>query len=159
MAKFRTDRQVVEATLPSSLFWSVMVHGVADPDAGDNPKVICLLDQATEEAVANLTPEHRSKILRRASRLYQVALEDFQKQGIEAGKFGLIVFYLFDALRNAGLFELVDGSPLDQALEVLLPAVAEWTAVPAVDASAQKQARRLLKLLQDEGYFRECVAA
>ena len=156
---YRSDRQITEATLPSSFFWAVMVNGVADRDAPDHAVVIALLDEATEAELAGLTFEHRSKILRRSKRIFDQALAEFRKQEIEAGKFGLIAFYLFDVLREAGLFTLVDGSPLDQALEALLPAIAEWTAVPAVDASAQKQARRLLGMLQREGYYREAIAA
>lgn len=156
---YRSDRHVVEATLPSSFFWEVMVNGVADRHAPDHSQVIAWLDEATEAEVAGLPADRRSKILRRSQRIYHQALAEFRRQEMEAGKFGLVAFYLFDQLRDAGLFTLVDGSPLDRALEALLPAIAEWTAIPAVDASAQKQARRLLQLLQGEGYYREALAA
>jgi hypothetical protein len=156
---YRSDRQITEATLPSSFFWSVMVNGVADPDAPHNAAIIALLDEAMEAELVGLTSEQRGKILRRSRRIYQEAVTEFERQQIEAGKFGLVVFYLFQMLRDQGLFRLAEGGPLDRALEEILPAVAEWTAVAAVDASAQKQARRLLKLLQGEGYFREAVPA
>lgn len=159
MTTYRSDRQLVEAMLPSWLFWSVMVDGVKDPDSPDHAEVIALLDRATEAEIAGLPPEHRRKLLRRAKRLHSTATAGFRRQEIEVGKFGLIVFYLFAALRDAGLFEVIEGGPLDLALEALLPAIADWTAVAEVDASAHKQAGRLLRLLQDEGYYRELVAA
>lgn len=159
MMAFRTDRQIIEAMLPSDFFWAVIVDGVADIENPANRQVVAWLDAATMAELEGLTPERRGKLIRRARRIFAEALAEFRRQGMEAGKFGLIAYYLFAALRDAGLFHLVDGSALDLALEAILPAVTEWADIPEVDASAQKQARRLLKVLQGEGYYREAVSA
>lgn len=153
---YRSDRQIVQELLPVRLFAVVIAEGINDPNGDDARELLALLKQAQEEALAGLAPSKADAIVRRAKRAVDVAKKPFVDANAAVAKFGLVVFYLLDFLRQGGAFGLVDDSPLDTAVSAILApegTITEFANIEKIDASAKKQARRMLAELQADGYF------
>jgi len=158
---YRSDRHIVEALLPVRFLASVVHYGVADPNADDAKQLIAWLKAAEAEIVAGRTDGEAVKLARRSWSAYDHAMAPYLKEEASCAKFGLIVFYLLALLEEQGVYLFTPRSPFDQAQQALYGpegTIVELANIDAVDVSAQKQARRLLRSLQDMGYFPEAVA-
>jgi hypothetical protein len=154
---YRSDRQIIQDLLPVRLFAVVIAEGIDKPDGDDAQQLLAWLRQAQEEVIAALPPRKADALLRRVRRAVDVAKEPFVEANAAVAKFGLCVFYLLDCLRSGGAFGVVDGSAFDLATSAILSpdgTVTELANIEKVDASAKKQARKMLADLQAEGYFR-----
>jgi hypothetical protein len=150
-----SDRQMVELTLAPMLLLDVVTNGPVDRKSPDVIAAQTHLVIATTEIVAGMTSSKRDKILRRSRRVFDQVTAPYRKPGAEVAKTGLIAFYWLQTLVSARYFVLAEDCALQKALDLILPALSDAASIPALDASAQKQARRLLNELQDLGYFRE----
>ncbi|NEI71030.1 hypothetical protein GR212_15735 [Rhizobium lusitanum] len=154
---YRSDRQIVQELLPVRLFAVVIAEGIDKPDSQDARTLILWLRQAQDEILNGLDPRKAAAILRRVLRAVDMAKKPFVEANAAVAKFGLCVFYLLDCLRQNGAFGLVDESALDNVVSAVLApdgTVTDYANIPKVDASAQKQARKMLEAFQAEGYFR-----
>lgn len=157
-----SDRQIVEALLPIRLLSSVVFHGVADPGSDDAKQVLDWLKQAETDLVSQRTDKEKIKLVRRSWAAYDDVMGPFLKEETTCAKFGLIVFYLLAELEAQEIYLFAQGGLFDRAQQAIFSSggtVVEIANIDALDISAQKQARRLLRALQDLGYFREAVAA
>jgi len=157
---YRSDRHIVEALLPVRFLASVVHYGVADPAADDAQQLITWLKEAEREIVAGRSDKEAFKLARRSWSAYDHAMAPYLKEEASCAKFGLIVFYLLALLEEQEVYLFTPGSPFDQAQQALYGpegTIVELANIDAVDVSAQKQARRLLRSLQDMGYFPEAV--
>ena len=112
--------------------------------------------QAANEPVENLVDaKAREKIWRRSERAYKDAAAGWTGEGVAVGKFGLVVFYWLRALVDAGHLIMEDDSPFQQAMEILLPCLEPYANVQGIDSSAQKQAPKFHRKLQELGYYRD----
>jgi hypothetical protein len=157
---YRSDRQVVEALLPVRLWAIVIAEGIDKPDGDDARTLLSWLAQAQEEIVSGLQPGKAEAVTRRARRAVDLAKLPFVEANAAVAKFGLCVFYLLECLQRNGMFGIADESALDKATTAILApegTVTEFANIEKVDASAQKQARKMLETFQGEGYFRGVV--
>lgn len=148
-----TDRQRVELMLAPIVLLDVVLNGISEPDGEEAMETRRLLRAAIEEVVADLREPQRSKIIRRSRRVYGDAVEPYRREGMEVAKLGLVAFYWLQNLVAQGYFVLAEDSLLQRALDRLLPALEPAANIPALDASAQRQAIRFLRGLQCAGYF------
>lgn len=147
------DKARVELLLAPIVFLDVVLNGTAEPDGEEAMATRQLLRSAIEEIVEDLREPQRSKIIRRSRRVYGDAVEPYRREGMEVAKLGLIAFYWLQNLVGQGYFVLPAGCPLERAIEAILPALEPTANVPALDASARKQARKVHERLQAQGYF------
>lgn len=154
---YRTDREIVQDLLPIRLFGAVITHGISDPNGETALVIMRWLAEAERDVLESAPIAGRVKLARRAWRLHDVALAPFKQNETHVAKFALIVFYMLDHIRSAGLLNFEEGGGLDRAITAVLAedgTVAEMAGIEKVDNSAQKQARKLFKLIQAEGYYR-----
>lgn len=159
---YRSDRSIVEALLPICLLLSVVHFGVSDPASAEAQQLTAWLKAAEAEQLSGKPDADVRRLARRSWAVYDRIMAPFMRDETSCAKFGLIVFYLLAELEGQGIYLFTPGSSFDKAQQAIYGAdgtVVEMANIEAVDASAQKQARRLLRVLQDEGYVREAVAA
>lgn len=144
--------------LPPQLLLSVVQAGYAGDDGEEAGAIRTLLRMATAEAVADLTEPTRSKVLRRSKRAYDDVVVRFLRGEPTVGKVGLTIFYALQAIVEADYLVLHDRSAMAEAIDLVLPHLERAAASEALDRSAQKQARQLLRHLGELGYFRQIAA-
>lgn len=157
---YRSDRKITEDLMPVRLFGSVIFHGIDNPESEDAKALFGLIRSAEAEVVADLPEPKKQQILRRSFRISDALRKPFHEAGAAVSKFGLVVYYVFRHLVDAGAFQVRDGSPLDQVTEALLAedgTLVEVASISKIDASAQKQAKRMFSSLQSEGLYRGVV--
>lgn len=124
-----------------------------------------LLIQASNEALEGVYPPKKEMaLLRRIERLHKEIAEPYTK-GEEADprKIGIIAFYLLQHLVETETLLVPEESSFGKALETMLPALSpaegasdeEIVDYDRLNRSAQKQARKILKNLQKEGYYKD----
>lgn len=152
---YRSDRDITQDLMPIRLFGTVITHG-ADPEQTDVQQFMAIFRQAENDVVGSLTEKKKQAILRRSWRIHDEIIKPYQQAEIAVAKFGLIVFYVLDKLREQRLFTLVDGSPLDVALSAILDedgTLVQYANIKKIDDSAQKAARKMLSQLQANGLY------
>lgn len=158
---YRSDRHIVESLIPIRLLLSVVHFGMAEGSA-EAVQLTAWLKAAEAEHLSGRIDAEVRRLARRSWTIYDRVMAPFLEDETSCAKFGLIVFYLLAELEEQGIPLFAAGSSFDLAQQALYGAegtITEMANIAAVDASAQKQARRVLRTLQDEGYFREAVAA
>lgn len=149
-----TDRQRVEITLPARMLFTLHVcNCYADPDEAVVEKLGKLLVKACTEALDDLPEKAGSKIARRIERIHEAVTKDMDDQA--AAKVGLTIYYFVKDLIDREVLVLWDGSAFGEAINTMIPMFDYAFDVERMDKSARKQARRLLELLQREGYYRQ----
>lgn len=147
-----TDTRRVEFALLPRLAFQIVNCGVSDVNHPDAKRCLELLIQACSEPVDELPEKARLKIIRRIERLFRETSARYQDQ--PAGKVALVLWYALSELLDQGVLELYEGSSMANAMATLQPMIADWFDIAKVDASAQKQARKLLRDLKAQGYYR-----
>lgn len=157
---YRSDREITESLIPSLLFRSVVHYGHNEPDSAEAKQLIAWLEEAMVEELQGLMPKKADALLRRAYRMHEEIIAPFREAETAVAKFGLISYYLLDKLRENGLFQVIDGTPLDKAFTALLNedgTLVEYANITKIDQSAQKQARHMLASLQAHGFYKGAV--
>ena len=157
VSKALTDRQRVELTLAPMLLLDVVMNGPVDTAAPAAIEARTFLVLATTELVKDLPKQHRDKILRRSRRVFDEVTAPYRTEGAAVSKMGLIAFYWLQTLVSTGYFVLAEDTDLQRALDRVLPALEASAAIGPLNASAQKQADRMLRHLQRLGYFQEVM--
>lgn len=158
---YRSDRQIIEAIVPIRLLYTTVINGADLEDAG-NEQVRQWLVNAGAAICRGMPIDKAASLSRRAERICREAEAPFRKAEARVSKFGLAVYYVLARLRDQGFFVLEDGSDLDKAVDALLSpegSIAEAANTEAVDASAEKAARKMFAALQVEGLYRGAVWA
>ena len=150
---YLSDRQRVEISLPPQVMMGVLFAGVERHDA-DFERAVALLKTAAREPLEDLPERHSRKILERTRRVHNDILGPYHGEGQDVAKFGLITFYWIQAMVESGYFVFAEGSAIDEAMALFIRAIEHRAQVPAIDASAQKQARKLIRSLHALGYYR-----
>ena len=136
-----------------------LMRGVVENGANDihDPVFIVtrqLLALAESEAILGVPEKDCYKLSRRMLRAEQEVIGAYQKEGASVAKVGLILYYLLSAMTECDYLTLHPGSPMDQALEKILPALEPSANIVRLDQSAKKASRKVLKHFQTLGYFR-----
>lgn len=159
---YLSDRQIVQCLVPVRLLLSVVHYGVADRQSPEAVQLTAWLKSAELGVLAGRHEKEQAKLARRSWAIYDAVMAPFLASETDCAKFGLVVFYLLAELEEQGIHTFAAGSDFDLAQQALYGpegSIVALANVPDVDASAQKQARRLMRHLQAEGYFREAIAA
>jgi hypothetical protein len=145
---YRSDRQLVELMIPVIAAFDLVLNGATEKDEQYHAAVLHL-KAATEEIVGT----NATKIMRRAERAYRAAMADHVSEGREVSKAGLITFHWLSAVLGSGYLVMSDDAPLSKAFEIILPALQHVADIPAVNASAEKQARHVLTRFQSQEFY------
>ena len=150
---YLSDRQRVEMLLLPMIAQSVVKNGAANPNAADAVAAINHFAEAIHEVVASLDNKKRYALLRRATRLHYDVTKPFVEAECRVDKVGLMLYYILNWALASDYLVLHDGTPMSLGLDLLLPALAHSAQIAKLDASAQKAAARLLKVLQEDRFF------
>jgi hypothetical protein len=170
-----TDRQRVELGLPAHMMLAVLIAGAnvrepPPPSADANTREAWgqfietkkLLVAACGEPLTGLWPKKKElQIMKRTERLHAEIVEPYIDAGAQVKKVGLIAFHLLQAMVLSEYLVVGEDSSMGKALEVMLPALSPWEGstpkevadFEAVNASAQKQSKKILAALQKQGYY------
>jgi hypothetical protein len=151
-----TDRQRVELILPVLLLQDTVKGGHAGPrDA--HREAYARLMATIVDLVADLEADHRSKIIRRATRAFREVSAPYRRDGACPTKFGMMAFYLLQRLVDDGMLVVGVASNLHAALDLILPNLEASADKARLAASAEKHADKLLRSLKALGYYRDAV--
>lgn len=147
------DRQRVEALIFTTIFLNVLDCGVDDPNSDEARKCRAYLVEAREEVLRGMDERRRAAILRRTTRLHDAVMDPHRKEGMRVDKAGMIAYYALQAVLESGYLELCEGTKLAVALNAIVEGLADGFAEDRLDSSAQKQAMKMLRHMQMDGYF------
>jgi hypothetical protein len=146
-----TDRQRVEALFFILVFKSIL-ESAGQRDAGYDT-CIRALDAAAATILRREDQKRRAALMRRVMRLHDAATDPNRKDGVSVLKIGMTIYYVLQAVLGSGYLELEEGSDLARAISAIIENFDDAFGEKKLDASAQKQARKMLETLQREGYF------
>lgn len=152
IAAHRTDREIVELTLPPQIFLGVVMNG-ADPSAEAKAASDHLI-RATAEILEPCPRPVRKKLLRRSKRAHDDATAPYREPGQPVALLGLVSFYWLQALVDQRFFVVPEQSSLQRGLDLVLPALSPAASDPDTDALARAEVPLFLGRLQALGYFR-----
>lgn len=149
-----TDLRRVEIALFPAWLVNILDCGVS-PERRDEDFEKCrgILVAARDEALRGCDDRKQNQILRRVSRVHNALTAEYRRSQARVDKVALICLYALQAVLDADYLELVDGSPLSDAIGAVIEGLDGAFAEARLDASARKQAVKLLAQLQREGYF------
>lgn len=145
------DRQRVEALFFPLVFKSILESGATRDENFDACRGY--LDAAIAEIIGRLDDRRRAQIMRRTVRLHDAAMGVDRDGGVRVDKAALVAFYALRRVLECGYLELEDGSGLAGAITSIVDAFDDAFSETRLDASARKQAAKMLGHLQREGYF------
>jgi hypothetical protein len=148
-----TDRQRVELVLLPMMMLDVLLNGVDKPDHVDAKRADALLRAAAGEGLAGMLAKDQSKIMRRAKRTHQEAIQMYRRENAQVAKVGLLTFYLTQAVTDCDYLVLTPRSAMAAAMDLMIPALQPSAEVEKLNASAKRAARKALQKLQDLGLF------
>jgi hypothetical protein len=122
-----------------------------DMETDESKALTALFLEAEKDVTSSLVEKKKQAILRRSWRIHDDIVKPFKDEKASVAKFALIIFYVLDKLREQGFFHLVEGSPLDVAIEAILHpdgTVVEYANIKKIDDSARKAAAKVLAQLQ-----------
>jgi hypothetical protein len=163
-----TDREPIELAVPCVLWHGLVTAGCfgRDPNVSEEdakaeiavlvPKLTTLLATACKEPLDDLPPKKRRQLSARITRESVACSRDLDQQ--PAVKVALTFYHFTKALLEEGVLELWEGSAMGEAMDLLFPCFEHGFSEAALDASAQKQARRVLGHLQRGGFYQSAAA-
>lgn len=154
-----TDRQRVELIVPVLMLQDTVKDRAAEPQDVGARDAYARLMATIVDVVADLQPDRRSKMIRRAGRVFQEATAPLRKEGACMIEFGAATFHLIQRLVDEGILIVGEASNLQRALDVMLPELDAAAEGAGLAPSADRSAGKLLRRLQDLGYYREAVSA
>lgn len=147
------DRQRTEAILFPVFLLNILACGVNDQSTPEFNACRAQLHQAIEEALRGCDDKRKSSLLRRAARVHNEITEPYRKEKIRVEKMALMALYCLKAVLDADYLVLVEGSDLAAAIDAVVNGLEHAFKEEKLDASAQKQAAKMLSHLQQLGYF------
>jgi hypothetical protein len=145
------DRQRVEALFFPLVMKSIL-ESAGQRDAGYDA-CIRALDAAAATILRREDQKRRASLMRRVMRLHDTATDPNRKDGVSVLKIGMTIYYVLQAVLGSGYLELEEGSDLARAISAIIENFDDAFGEKKLDASAHKQARKMLATLHREGYF------
>lgn len=163
-----TDKMRVELALPPRMLFTLACtkafvcyddKGEVQDASGHETvqKVQKLLLAACLEPLEGLPRERGAKLARRIERVHEEVTKRFEERSAVGA--GLTIVYWFQDLLEREVLVLHEGSAVAMAADILIPMLEHGTAIEALDKSARKQARQLLRDLQARGFYLDREAA
>jgi hypothetical protein len=147
-----TDRQRTEQLLLLEMLFSVTIDG-ADPTRADTQRAAACLSAAVTETIAGLAFNDATKLYARRDRHYARRVRPLQRLGMPVATFGLAVYHLLEALTASAYLIVGEGSAVEAALGLILPALEPAASDDATFARARTIAGTLVEALQHDGLF------
>jgi hypothetical protein len=151
-------RERVECALPARMMYAVTLMDVFAfaPDREEEGRAELerlrkLLTTACLEPLDGLPPPIKAIVGKTIDRAHGQVMAEYDQQ--RADKVSAAIFYFLKDLTDSGYLELWEGSPVAEAAAIYTPMVEHVFGEERLDASAQKQAKRILTRLQERGYY------
>lgn len=150
-AFYKSDRQRVEDAIIPSVLEALMLNHIQqlpekDPTVYD--KALGLLRQDLKDNIRN------GQLSKRLLRLEKKILKFFESNGWEIRKAYMIMSYLAAALDESGAVLLGEGTKtVVKDMSDIISAHYHEEEIKKQDESAAKQVPKVLRLIQEEGYF------
>lgn len=148
-----TDRQRTEAIFFPLTMMNIMECGAQNKEEEDFKVVRQYLLDACDEVLRGCDDRKSIYIIRRATRMHDRAMRDMIKGDTRTDKAGLVVMLILQAALESDYLVLHEGSQLSIAVNAILAGLQEAMSQERLLASARKQAVKVLRSIQDEGYF------
>lgn len=147
------DRQRTEAIFFPIFFQQVLRCGVNDQTTEEFRACFLQLQQAIDMVLQGCDERRYANLMRRAIRLHNQVTAGYRKERVRVEKMGLIALYSLQMVLDADYLVLEEGSDLSEAINAIMRGLTDAFSEEKLDASAQKQAAKLLSHLQELGYF------
>lgn len=134
-------------------FQQVLKCGVNDKTTDDYRSCMLQLQQAIDVVLRGHEPRKKDYLMRRACRVHNVVTASYRDERIRVEKMGMMALYCLQRVLEADYLVLEEGSNLAAAIEAVVRGLEDSFVEEKLDASARKQALKLLQTMQDEGYF------
>lgn len=151
-------KERVECALPARMMFAMSVQNVfgfedgkVDEGMRDLNRMRELLKVACLEPLNGLTRQAAIVLSRQIDRVHAQVMTEYDQQ--RADKVATTIYYFLKELTDSGYLELWEGSPVAEAAALYLPMIEHVFEQERLDASAQKQARRIITKLQERGYY------
>ena len=149
-------RERIELAFPARMLWGAVAGPVYYVEPGREAeaeaikaRLIGACKRACMEPLEGLPVTVAAVLAKQLDRLYAQALPDV----MQADKRADIAYHFLALLTESGYLDLWEGSAMADAATLVLPMIEHVDG--ARDASAAKQARRVLRGLQARGYYAE----
>lgn len=148
-----TDSRRVELLIFPTVFLNVLECGVADKEAEDYKRCgQCLVD-ANREILAGLDQRRYDAIQRRVIRLHDALTAPYRVNGARVDKTAMTFLYALQSVLDADYLVLHEGSQLARAINAIIEAIQDAFGEPRLEASARKQAAKVIEHMQRLGLF------
>lgn len=147
------DRQRAEAIFFPIFFQQVLRCGVNDKGSDEYRACFLQLQQAIDLVLKGCDERRYGNLMRRAIRVHNEVTEPYRREKVRVEKMGLMALYCLQMVLDADYLVLVEGSDLSEAINAIVRGLSDAFKEEKLDASAQKQAAKLLNHLQQLGYF------
>ena len=151
---YLSDRQRVEINLPTHMILAAFIAGVEDQQSEDFKIAKADLIEASEDFLRDVDEKKALNLLRRTTRLLDTLTKEHVKEGAEVAKVALITFHFMRFIIEDNYLQYVEGCAFDRSIQRFMEALQEKAEEPKVNASAIKQAKKMLRQCQNEGYYR-----
>lgn len=151
---YLNDRQRVEINLPTHMMLAAFIAGVEDQTTDEFKAVRADLIQAAEDCLSDLQEKKALNLLRRTTRLLDMLTAPHIAEGVEVSKVALITFHFMRFIIEDSYLQYAEDSAFARSIEKFMEALEHKAQEPKVNASAIKQATKMLRRCQDEGYYR-----
>ena len=150
---YLNDRQRVEINLPTHMMLAAFIAGVEDQSTDEFKAVRDELIQAAEDCLSDLQEKKAVSLLRRTTRLLDDITKPHIAEGVEVSKVALITFHFMRFIIEDGYLQYAEDSAFARSIEKFMEALEHKAQEPKVNASAIKQAKKMLIHCQREGYY------
>jgi hypothetical protein len=153
------DKLIIELAVLPMLASAVIETGVAK-DQQSQPEVVeakRLFSEAFDEAMSGLKHKDKQRLKFPAYRLRDLIMKPYIETGIPVVKFGLITFHIMRELTDCEYLTIPESSPLSRGLDILIEALEDEANIEARNKSAMKNARQILRRLQEQGFYQLVV--
>jgi hypothetical protein len=151
-------KERIEIALPAAMMLSIAYMDVYGFDPGEEEKgrvklnrMRALLENACMEPMVGLPAPMAKGLGRIIDKIQAEVMREYDQQ--RADKVAAAVYYFLKDLTDTGYLELWEGSAMAEAAALFLPMIEHVFEEEKLDESAQKQARRIMKALNEKGYY------
>lgn len=151
-------KERVECALPARMMFAMTMQdvfgfqdGMEEVGRAQLERMRLLLKVASIEPLQQLSGQAALVLSRQIDRVHAQVMEEYDKH--RADKVAAAIYYFLKELTDTGYLELWEGSPVAEAAALYLPMIEHVFEEVKLDASAQKQARRIIQKLQEKGYY------
>lgn len=164
------DHARIELALPAILAGALVFAEVfgPDPDAdvkeawaeveAKTKRIRALTIKGLEEPFLDCSNVRRRRLLDRTAAVGSECIRAMGFEDQSSVKFAMTYYYWLEDLLARDVLSLTEGSSMGEAVTMLMPMMEHGFESERRDASARKQAGRMLRWLQERGFYREAMA-